>query len=141
MIIHYQHTPTQAQSPNPCHNTCILPDVLRKSPYLPYLLTLYISDRVHHSSHRLLDNMVHLPASTLNYIFTDHSFRYIISIPILTKFKPFVFNNTCPWSFSVCIINRCISLKIRYIQHFCLKLDGTILQISQTIIKICINRS
>ena len=48
-------------------------------------------------------------------------------------------NNSGPRGFTIRIIDRSISLKIRSIQHFGIKTDGTVLQCTKFIIKICIN--
>ena len=48
-------------------------------------------------------------------------------------------NNSCPRCLTIRVIDCRISLKIRYIQNLVFKPNGTILQISQRKIKVCIN--
>ena len=47
--------------------------------------------------------------------------------------------DSCPWCFSICIINCRISLEIRFIKCFSFKANRTVFQCSQLIIKVCIN--
>ena len=50
-------------------------------------------------------------------------------------------DDSCPRSLCVCIIHRCISLEIRFVQYFCLESHRTVFQRTQCICKIRINRS
>ena len=63
----------------------------------------------------------------------------ILSIFILTKFKPFVFNNSCPRSFCISIIYCCISLEIRNIQNFIFKFYTSVFKRTKLIVKISVN--
>ena len=52
-----------------------------------------------------------------------------------------MFDDPCPWSLSVCIINCRISLEIRFIEKLCFKAHRAIFQIAHLIIKIRIDRT
>ena len=88
---------------------------------------------------RIIRLISRLPFRTV--LTADHSLRQIISVCIFSEFKPLVLNDSCPWCFSVCVINCRISLEIRLVQKFCLKTYRTIFQISHRITKVCIDRS
>ena len=52
-----------------------------------------------------------------------------------------MFDDSCPWSLCICVVHSCISLEIRFVQYLCLESYRTVLQRTQFICKICINRS
>ena len=88
--------------------------------------------------HRIVRLITDLPLRTV--FSADHRLRNIISVIILAKLKPLVLDDPRPRRLSIRIIHRRISLKIRFVQHFRLKAYRTILQSTQLIFKVSINR-
>ena len=66
--------------------------------------------------HRIVRLITDLPLRTV--LSADHRLRNIISVIILTKLKPLVFDDPRPRRLTIRIIHRRISLKIRLVQHF-----------------------
>ena len=64
-------------------------------------------------------------------IFTgNNSFWQIITISILAKLEPFMLNNASPRSFSIGIVNSCVTLEVGLVQYFIFKTHAAVLQIA-----------
>ena len=50
-------------------------------------------------------------------------------------------DNACPRCFSICVVHSGIALEVRLVEDFVFKANGTVLQITERIIEISINRS
>ena len=72
---------------------------------------------------------------------TPRIFRLGQVVSISLELKPFVFNDPCPRSLTICIIYRRIPLKVRHIKNLIFKTYRTVFQISQRIVKIGIDGS
>lgn len=126
-----------------------------ESPDPPFICFLYpraenfgADNLVYHHFNRLdilgiVDRIIRLIARLpLTAVLTaDDCLWQIVSVLILTKFKPFMLNDTGPRSFTVGIVHCCIALEVWFIQSFRFKADGTVFQRAQLVVKVGINRS